>query len=256
LSYLQTENPFSLTSNELEVLWRLIDSNQILNSNQLSKYEKNNFGLLNYRTCGHVTNRLKSDNRLKVVKTIPKGHTQYYFRPTTIGFVGFFKNIDTARYNIGTTNKVKEKLVDILPNVIDEIYKEPFTENKILTCISLAAKSIEIKINDESYLIKVSIEIESKNDEPYYFNFSIPVKKLKINESLLEVFQYLVILQYGLRWRNSFSGYEFEQFQKRVLKKFTNPKLKTITESILFLQNKISGVTQRTSNSIDEEVII
>ena len=252
-TYLQTNNILSATTNELEILFRLMISLNPLNQSEIQYSKETNFGSLQYRTLGHALERFVNEGRIKIINT--KGNRPTY-KNNMLGVITYFKNIDTARYNLGTTTKAKEKLVDILPNVIDEIYKEPFTENKILTCISLAAKSIEIKINDESYLIKVSVEIESKNDNLHSYNFSIPVKKLKINESLLEIFQYLVILQYGLRWRDSYAGYEFEQFQKRVLKKFTNPKLKTITESILFLQNKISGVTQRTSNSINEEVAI
>ncbi len=252
-TYLQTHNILSATSNELEVIYRLMVSLSPLNQSEIQYSKETNFGSLQYRTLGHALERFVTENRIKEIKT--KGNRDT-FKNNMLGVITYFKNIDTARYNLGTTSKAKEKLVDILPNVIDDIYKESFTENKIFTCISLSAKSIEIETNDKSYLIKVSVEIESKNDNLYSIHLSIPVKKLKINESLLEIFQYLVILQYGLRWRNSFSGYDFEQFQKRVLKKFTNPKLKTITESILFLQNKISGVTQRTPNTMNEEVVL
>lgn len=252
-TFLQTHNILSATSNELEIIYRLMVSSNPLNQSEIQYSKETNFGPLQYRTLGHALKRFVSENRIKEIKI--KGNRDT-FQNNMLGVITYFKNVDTARYNLGTTTKAKEKLVDVLPNVVDEIYKESFTENKIFTCISLAAKSIEIEINDDSYLIKVSVEIESKNDEPYYFNFSIPVKTQKIEKSLLEIFQYLVILQYGLRWRNTFSGYEFEQFQKRVLKKFTNPKLKKITESILFLQNKISGVTQRTPDSMNDKGVV
>ena len=253
-TYLQTNNILSATSNELEIIYRLMVSSNPLNQSEIQYSKETNFCSLQYRTLGHALKRFVNENRIKEIKI--KGNRDT-FQNNMLGVITYFKNVDTARYNLGTTKKAKEKLVDILPSVIDDIYDKPFTENKILTCISLAAKSIEIEINhDGSYLIKVSVEIESKNDEPYYFNFSIPVKKSKIEKSLLEIFQYLVILQFGLRWRNNFLGYELEQFQKKILKKFTNPKLKKITESVLFLQNKISGVTQRTPDSMSDEGVV
>lgn len=252
-TYLQTNNILSATSNELEIIYRLMVSSNPLNQSEIQYSKETNFCSLQYRTLGHALKRFVNENRIKEIKI--KGNRDT-FQNNMLGVITYFKNVDTARYNLGTTKKAKEKLVDILPSVIDDIYDKPFTENKIFTCISLSAKSIEIEIKDDSYLIKTSVEIESKNDNLYSFNLSLSVKKSKIEKSLLEIFQYLVILQYGLRWRNTFSGYEFEQFQKRVLKKFTNPKLKKITESVLFLQNKISGVTQRTPDSMNDEGVV